>query len=84
MHSPTNKHKQNAVGLFVQQNFQNLASCLGNRSTGAKDSGYTSLVQEVIVLCGDYTTGNHDNILTAQLLQFGNDLWNQSLVTGGQ
>ena len=70
--------------FFVHQDFQNLTSSFGNRSSGTKDSSYTSFIQEIIVLCRNYTTCNYDDILTAQLLQFVNDLRNQCLVSGSQ
>ena len=42
---------------IFQQNIHNLTSSLGNRSTRTEDGYYASLVQEVVVLCRDYTTG---------------------------
>ena len=56
--------------LFFQHNIHNLTSSLGNRSTRAEDSYYTSLVQEVIVLCRDYTTGKYEDVFAAELLEF--------------
>ncbi len=51
---------------------------------GPKDGSYAGLIQEVIVLCGNHTACNHYNILTAQLLEFFNNLRNQCLVSGSQ
>ncbi len=61
-----------------------LASSLGYRSTRTENGSYTCLIKEVIVLCGNYTTGNHYNILTAQLLELFDNLRNQCLVSGSQ
>ena len=44
-------------GSFLHQKLHNHFSGIGNRGAGAEDGGDTSFVQEVIVLCGDDTTG---------------------------
>ena len=73
------------VGESVfQQDIHNLTSSLGNRSTRAEDGYYASLVQEVIVLCRDYTTGKHEDVFAAELLEFFHQLRNQGLVTSSQ
>ena len=70
--------------LFFQHDFHNLTSSLGNRSTRAEDGYYASLVQEVIVLCRDYTTGKYEDVFTTKLLEFFHQLRNQGLVTGSE
>ena len=62
---------------IFQHDFHNLTSSLGNRSTRAEDGYYTSLVQEVVVLCRDYTTGKHEDVFAAELLEFFHQLRNQ-------
>ena len=51
------------------KNFEYLARSFGYRSTRAKDSRYTGLVKEVIILCRNNSTGNYHNILATQFLQ---------------
>ena len=34
--------------FFVHQDFQNLTSSFGNRSSGTKDSSHTGFIQEII------------------------------------
>ena len=50
--------------LFFQHNLHNLASSLRYRSTRTEDSYYTSLVQVIVVLHWDYTTGKYEVIYT--------------------
>src|SRR5574344_1045503 len=71
-------------GLVFQQEFHDGAGGFGYGSTGAKDTGYTSLVQVVVVLGGDDTTGDDQDVFAAQLLELFNDLGYQGFVTGGQ
>ena len=53
-----------------QQNIHNLNGSLGNLSTRSEDDYYASLVQEVIVLCRDDTTGKYEDVFAAELLEF--------------
>ena len=46
-----------------------------------KDGGYACLVEEVVVLCGDDTTGNHHDVLATEFLQFINHLRHEGLVS---
>ena len=66
------------------QDVQNTDSSIGNRSTGAKDSSGTVLIELLVVLGGDYTTNNNHDILTAEFSQLCDDLGHQSQVTRSQ
>ena len=72
------------IYLLAKQEFHHLASSLGHGSTGTEDSGYASLVKEVIVLCGDDTAGNDHDVFAAEFLQLFNQLRDEGLVTCGQ
>ena len=52
-----------------------------NRGAGTKDSRYTCLIQEVIILRGDDTTGGDHDIRTAEFLELLDDLRDEGLVT---
>ena len=54
---------------------------VSNRSTRTKDSCYTCLVQEIVVLRGDDATGGDHDIRTAEFLELLNDLRDEGLVT---
>ena len=43
--------------------------------------GYACLVEEVVVLRGDDTTGNHHDVLATEFLQFINHLRHEGLVS---
>ena len=64
-------------GLLLHQQLQHLDRRLRDRSTGAEDSGSAILIQLIVILSGNYTTHNNDDILATQLLQLGDDLGNQ-------
>ena len=49
-----------------------------------KDRCYSSFVQEVIILCGDDTTGGDHDVGSAEFLEFLDDLRDKGLVTGCQ
>src|SRR5574344_2344977 len=70
--------------LFIQKDFHHGYSCLGYGCTRTEDSCYACLVKEVVILCRDDTTGDDHNVLAAQLLQFGDKLWYQGLMTCGK
>ena len=70
--------------LFIEQNLHHLDSGLCNAGTWAEDGSYTSLVEEVVVLSGNDTTGNDHDVLTTQFLQLLNELRDERLVTSSQ
>ena len=67
--------------FFVKQNLHHLDSSLGHRGARTKDSGYASLVEEVVVLGRNDTACNHHNILTTKLFQLFNQLRDERLMT---
>ena len=73
-----------ATGLFLQQQFHNLASGFSHAGAGAEDGCGACLVEEVIVLGGNNTAYNYHDILTAKFLEFLDYLRYKSLVTGGK
>ena len=70
--------------LLIQQDVHDFASGLGHGGTGTEDGSDTSLVEEVVVLGGDDTTGNDHDVLTTKFLQLLDELRNEGLVTGSQ
>ena len=67
MDAPCLETVSSAKGLFVEKNFENLASSLGYRSTGTEDGCHTGLVEEVVVLGRNYTTGNDYNVFNSSI-----------------
>ena len=67
--------------LFLEQEVHHLNSSLGNGSTRTEDGSYASLVEEVVVLSGNHTTGNDHDIIAAQLVEFLDELRDERLVT---
>ena len=70
--------------LLAQQNVHDFAGGFGHGGTGTEDGGNASLVEEVVVLGGDDTTGNDHDVLATELLQFLDELRDEGLVTGSQ
>ena len=70
------------IHLLGKQNVHQIACGLCNACSGTEYANYTCFVQEVIVLCRDYTTGTHHDISTAKFFKFFNELWYQGLVSG--
>ena len=68
--------------LVLKQDVHDFACCLRNAGAGSEDSCYACLVEEVVVLGWNHTSGNDENVLTTQFLQLFDKLRNQSLVTG--
>ena len=62
-------------------NFDGRTHDVGTRT---EDGGYAGLVKEVVVVDGNYTSGNHGDVFTTQLLEFFDNGRNQRLVAGGQ
>ena len=60
--------------MFFEAYVHNQDCSLGNRSILVEDGYYASLVQEVIVLCRDDTTGKDEDVFTAELLEFFHQL----------
>ena len=72
------------IELFLHEQFHHSGCSVSYAGTRTKDSCYTCLVQEIIVLCRDNTTRSNHDVLTTQFLEFCNNLRNQSLVTSSQ
>ena len=70
--------------FLVEKNLHHLTGSLGNRCTRTEDGGNTGFIEEVVVLCGNHTTGNNHDVFTSKLLQFLNQLRYQGLVTSGE
>ena len=73
-----------STGLFSHQEFHDGASRFGNRRTGAEDGCNTCLVEEIVVLSRDNTTGDNHNVGTTEFLQFLNHLRHKGLVSCSQ
>ena len=67
--------------LFLHQQLHYHLGGMGNRGAGAEDSGYTCLVEEVIVLCRNDTTGGNHDIRATELLELLDNLRDEGLVT---
>ncbi len=67
--------------LFLHQKLHYHFSGVGNGCAGTEDGGDTGLVEEVIVLCGDDTTGGDHDIRSAEFFELLDDLRNEGLVT---
>lgn len=73
------------LGLQVGiKNFEHLDGRGRDSCSGAKDCGYTSFVEEVVVLGGNDTSGCDEDVLAAEFLELGDDLGNQSLMASGE
>ena len=70
--------------FFTVEYLDHLDGGYGDACSGAEDSSYTCLIQEVVVLGRDYTSGGYDDVLAAELLELFDYLRNQSLVAGCQ
>lgn len=70
--------------FFAGEDFKHTDGRGGDAGTGAEDGGYASLIEEVVILGGNNTTGDNDYILTAEFFQFFDYLGHQSFVTGSQ
>ena len=70
--------------LFVKQDLHHLDSSLGNRCTRTEDGCYACLVEEVVVLGRNHTTGDDHNVLATQFLQFLDQLRDERLVASCQ
>ena len=70
--------------LLSEQEFHYLHGSFGYAGAGAEDGGGACLVEEIVVLGGDYTAYYYHDILAAQFLEFLDNLRNQGLMTGGK
>ena len=70
------------IRLLLHKKLHNHFGTIGNGSTWAEDGGDTGLIQEVIVLCGDDTTGGDHDVGSAEFLEFLDDLRDKCLMTG--
>ena len=70
--------------LFLHQQLHNNFRRIGYRCSGAEDGGDAGFVQEVIVLCGDDTTGGDHDVGSAEFLEFLDDLRDEGLMTSCQ
>jgi hypothetical protein len=70
--------------LLGQEEFHYLDSGLGDAGAGAEDGGGACLVEEIVVLGGDYTAYYYHDILAAQFLELLDNLRNQGLMAGGK
>ena len=69
------------IHLLGKQNVHQLACGLCNACSGTEYAHNTGLVQEVIVLCRDYTACTHHDVATSEFLKLGNELWHKGLVS---
>ena len=69
-------------GLVLEEKLHDLACSLADAGARAEDGSHTGLIEEVIVLGGDDTTGDNHDIFTAEFLEFFDNLRNKGLVTG--
>ena len=70
--------------LLAQEDVHDFAGGLGHGGTGTEDGSDASLVEEVVVLGGDDTTGDDHDVLATEFLQFFDELRDEGLVTGSQ
>ena len=68
----------------IQQYFQHLHGGAGDGSSRPEDGSYTCFIKEIIVLGGNHSAGNDDNVRASQFFQLLDYLRDQSLVPGGQ
>ena len=66
---------------FLHEKLHNNFRRIGYRGSRAEDGGDAGFVQEVIVLCGDDTTGGDHDVGSAEFLEFLDDLRDQCLMT---
>ena len=55
--------------LLAHKDIHDFAGRLGDAGTRTEDGGYTCLVEEVVVLSGNDTAGNDQDLLEAQFLE---------------
>ena len=70
--------------LFLHEQLHNHLGTISNGSARAKNSCNTCFVQEVVILCGDDTTGGDHDVGSAEFLEFLDDLRDKCLVTSCQ
>src|SRR5690554_4435732 len=68
--------------LLGHQHAHDIARRLGDGATRTEDGGYTGTVQEVVVLRGDHSPGNHHDITAAQAFQLFDHLRYQRFMAG--
>ena len=73
-----------AIILFTKENVHHFNSSFSYRCTRSEDGGHASLIEEVVVLGGNHTSGNHHDVFTSQTLQFRDELRDERLVTCGK
>ena len=67
-----------------QQDVHDFAGSLCYAGTGAEHGSHTGLIEEVVVLSGNYTAGNDHDVLATQFLQLFDELGNEGLVASSQ
>ena len=60
--------------LLIQQDLHHLNGRVGHRGAGAEDAGHAGLVEEVVVLGRNDTTGSDHDVLASKFLQFFDEL----------
>ena len=70
-----------SMPLLCHQEVHDGASGLRHVGARTEDSCYACLIEEVVVLRRDNTTGNHHDILATEFLQFLNHLRHEGLVS---
>ena len=67
--------------LFLHQQLHHHLSGVSDWCSGAEDGCNTGFVQEVIILCGDDTTGGDHDVGSAEFLEFLDDLRDKGFMT---
>ena len=69
------------AALLCHEEFHDGASRLRYIGARTEDGGYACLIEEVVVLRADDTTGNHHDVLATEFLEFLNPLRHEGLVS---
>ena len=69
------------AALLGHEEFHNGACRLRYIRARTEDGGYACFIEEVVVLRGNDTTGNHHDVLATEFLQFLNHLRHEGLVS---
>ena len=68
--------------LFVlKQQFHDLACRFCDRCARSEDCHYACLIEEVVILRGDDSSGEYEDIVASHLLQLGDDLRDEGFVS---
>ena len=85
MWAPLSRENRGRLVLeFLVQELDHLDHGLRDRGTRAEDGHGAVAIEFVVVLGRDDTAHHHEDVLTAELLEFRDDLRDEGLVAGGQ